>query len=95
MLSDRGRGSEEIQTCGAHLTARATVAAGSLAVYKVKLYRPVAGEPDAYPQRTPALTRPIRWELIAQQYHQPAVPALELDRLQVGEAGGRLTETRR
>lgn len=35
---------------------------------KVKLYRPVAGEPDAYPQLTPALTRPIRWELITQQY---------------------------
>lgn len=36
----------------------------------MKLYRPVAGEPDAYPQLTPALTRPIRWELIAQQYDQ-------------------------
>lgn len=39
-------------------------------INKVKLYRPVAGEPDAYPQLTPALTRPIRWELIAQQYDQ-------------------------
>lgn len=28
--------------------------------------RPVVGEPDAYPQ----LTRPIRWELITQQYDQ-------------------------
>ncbi|GGZ41539.1 hypothetical protein GCM10010344_02870 [Streptomyces bluensis] len=37
-------------------------------INKVKLYRPVAGEPDAYPQLAPALTRPIRWELIAQQY---------------------------
>lgn len=27
----------------------------------VKLYRPAAGEPDAYPQLAPALTRPIRW----------------------------------
>ncbi|CAI7978939.1 hypothetical protein FRAHR75_540029 [Frankia sp. Hr75.2] len=26
-------------------------------INKVKLYRPVAGEPDAYPQLTPALTR--------------------------------------
>lgn len=39
-------------------------------INKVKLYRPVAGEPDVYPQLTPALTRPIRWELIAQQYDQ-------------------------
>ncbi|WP_331724139.1 Tn3 family transposase (plasmid) [Streptomyces atratus] len=39
-------------------------------INKVKLYRPVAGEPDAYPQLTPALTRPIRWELITQQYDQ-------------------------
>ncbi|MFD9574560.1 Tn3 family transposase [Streptomyces sp. NPDC059982] len=39
-------------------------------INKVKLYRPLAGEPDAYPQLTPALTRPIRWELIAQQYDQ-------------------------
>ncbi|MFF2518261.1 Tn3 family transposase [Streptomyces sp. NPDC058086] len=39
-------------------------------INKVKLYRPVAGEPDAYPQLAPALTRPIRWELIAQQYDQ-------------------------
>ncbi|MER6314417.1 Tn3 family transposase [Streptomyces sp. NPDC001581] len=39
-------------------------------INKVKLYRPVAGEPDAYPGLAPALTRPIRWELIAQQYDQ-------------------------
>ncbi|WP_258036226.1 transposase [Streptomyces sp. SM10] len=39
-------------------------------INKVKPYRPVAGEPDAYPQLTPVLTRPIRWELIAQQYDQ-------------------------
>ncbi|MFF3123686.1 Tn3 family transposase [Streptomyces sp. NPDC057908] len=39
-------------------------------INKVRLYRPVAGEPDAYPQLTPALTRPIRWELITQQYDQ-------------------------
>ncbi|MET9662332.1 Tn3 family transposase [Streptomyces sp. NPDC006510] len=36
----------------------------------MKLYRPVAGEPGAYPRLTPALTRPIRWALIAQQYDQ-------------------------
>ena len=36
----------------------------------MKLYRPVAGEPDAYPNLAPALTRPIRWDLIGQQYDQ-------------------------
>nr|WP_258308898.1 transposase [Streptomyces sp. NWU339] len=30
----------------------------------------MAGEADAYPRLAPALTRPIRWELIAQQYDQ-------------------------
>jgi TnpA family transposase len=37
-------------------------------INKVNLYRPGAGEPDAYPQLRPALTRPIRWDLIASQY---------------------------
>jgi TnpA family transposase len=37
-------------------------------INKVKLYRPAAGQPDAYPRLTPALTRPIRWDLIAEQY---------------------------
>jgi TnpA family transposase len=36
----------------------------------VKLYRPAAGEPDAYPRLAPALTRPIRWDVIGQQYDQ-------------------------
>ena len=39
-------------------------------INKVKLYRAAAGEPAAYPHLAPALTRPIRWELIAQQYDQ-------------------------
>ena len=39
-------------------------------INKVELYRPAAGEPDAYPRLAPALTRPIRWDLIAQQYDQ-------------------------
>ncbi|MEU2287041.1 Tn3 family transposase [Streptomyces sp. NPDC013178] len=30
----------------------------------------MAGDPDAYPRLAPALTRPIRWELITQQYDQ-------------------------
>lgn len=39
-------------------------------INKVRLYRPVTGEPDAYPRLTPALTRPIRWDVIAEQYDQ-------------------------
>ena len=31
---------------------------------------PAAGDQDAYPLLAPALTRPIRWDLIAQQYDQ-------------------------
>ncbi len=37
-------------------------------INKVRLYRPAVGEPDAYPGLAPALTRPIRWDLIAEQY---------------------------
>jgi TnpA family transposase len=36
----------------------------------VKLYRPATGEPDTYQRLAPALTRPIRWDLIAEQYDQ-------------------------
>jgi len=36
----------------------------------VKLYRPGAGDPDAYPRLQAALTRPIRWDVIAEQYDQ-------------------------
>jgi len=39
-------------------------------INKVRLYRPAAGEPDAYPRLTAALTRPIRWDVIAEQYDQ-------------------------
>jgi len=39
-------------------------------VNTVRLYRPATGQPDAYPRLEPALTRPIRWDLIAQQYDQ-------------------------
>ncbi len=37
-------------------------------INKVKLYQPDRGNPDAYPSLTPAMTRPIRWELIEQNY---------------------------
>jgi TnpA family transposase len=39
-------------------------------INKVRLYRPAAGEPVAYPRLTAALTRPIRWDIIAEQYDQ-------------------------
>ncbi len=39
-------------------------------INKTRLYRPRAGEPDAYPHLTPALTRPIRWGIVDEQYDQ-------------------------
>lgn len=39
-------------------------------INKVRLYRPATGQQEAYPRLAPALTRPIRWDLIAQQYDQ-------------------------
>ena len=39
-------------------------------INKVKLYRLAPGETDRHPALAPAMTRPIRWELIAQQYDQ-------------------------
>jgi TnpA family transposase len=35
-----------------------------------KLYRPQIGQPDAYPNLQKILTRPIKWDLIRQQYDQ-------------------------
>lgn len=39
-------------------------------INKVRLYRPAAGDPGAYPNLAPALTRPIRWDVIAHNYDQ-------------------------
>jgi TnpA family transposase len=39
-------------------------------INKVRLYRPATGQPDSYPQLAPALTRPIRWDLVEQNYDQ-------------------------
>ncbi|KKC04333.1 Tn3 family transposase [Mycobacterium nebraskense] len=39
-------------------------------INKVKLYRPAAGEPDLWPGLRPAMTRPISWTKIAEQYDQ-------------------------
>lgn len=38
------------------------------ALPRQKLYRPTTGQPDAYPNLQPILTRPIKWELIRQHY---------------------------
>ena len=37
-------------------------------INRCKLYLPTAGDLDRYPRLRPALTSPIRWELIEQQY---------------------------
>lgn len=39
-------------------------------INKVKLYRVGPGQTDRHPRLAPAMTRPIRWDLIAQQYDQ-------------------------
>jgi TnpA family transposase len=39
-------------------------------INKVRLYRPATGLADAYQRLTPALTRPIRWDLVEQNYDQ-------------------------
>ena len=39
-------------------------------IHSKKLYRPYTGEPEAYENLQPVLTRPINWELIRQQYDQ-------------------------
>lgn len=39
-------------------------------IHRQKLYRPEAGNPNAYPHLQLVLTRPINWELIRQQYDQ-------------------------
>jgi TnpA family transposase len=39
-------------------------------INKVKLYRPAVGEPDLWPGLKPAMTRPINWTKIAEQYDQ-------------------------
>ncbi|WP_264159304.1 transposase [Actinomadura rudentiformis] len=39
-------------------------------INKVRLYRPATGEPSAYPNLAPALTRPIKWDVIDHNYDQ-------------------------
>lgn len=40
------------------------------AIHKEKLYRPESGKPDDYQNLQNILTRPIRWDLILEQYDQ-------------------------
>ena len=40
------------------------------AIHAQKLYRPEAGQPDAYPNLQLVLTKPIDWDLVRQQYDQ-------------------------
>lgn len=40
------------------------------AINKQKLYRPEAGQPDAYPNLQLILTKPIDWDLVRQQYDE-------------------------
>ena len=39
-------------------------------IHAQRLYRPIAGEPDAYPGLRPVLSRPIDWDLIRRQYNE-------------------------
>ena len=39
-------------------------------INQVKLYLPGKGDTGAYPLLQPALTRPVRWDIIEQQYDQ-------------------------
>jgi TnpA family transposase len=39
-------------------------------IHRQKLYRPFAGQSEAYQNLQPILTRPINWDLIRQQYDQ-------------------------
>ena len=50
--------------------ARLPAAAAAQGDPQQQLYRPEAGEPDAYPDLQPVLTRPIDWDLIRQQYDE-------------------------
>jgi TnpA family transposase len=38
------------------------------AIHKQTLYRPEAGQPEAFPRLQAVLSRPIKWDLIGQQY---------------------------
>ena len=50
------------------------------AIHVQKLSRPDVGQPDAYKNPRPILTKPIDWELVRQQYDQMIkyVPAVRL-----------------
>jgi len=39
-------------------------------IHAQRLYRPIVGKPDAYPELQPVLSRPIDWDLIRRQYNE-------------------------
>ena len=55
------------------------------AIHSQRLYRPDAGQPDAYPNLQPVLSKPIDWELIRRQYDEMVKYATAL-RLGTAEA---------
>ena len=55
------------------------------AIHAQRLYRPDAGQADAYPHLRPVLSRPIDWELIRRQYDEMVKYATAL-RLGTAEA---------
>ena len=64
-------------------------------INKVRLYRPAAGEPGAFPNLAPALiSRAIRWDLIAQQYDQMIKYATAIRTLFFGKGGDIATNRR-
>ena len=56
------------------------------AIHAQKLYRPDTGQPDAYPNLQPILTRSINWALIREQYDEMVKYATAL-RLGTAETG--------
>ena len=55
------------------------------AIHSQRLYKPDTGQPDAYPNLQPVLSRPIDWELIRRQYDEMVKYATAL-RLGTAEA---------
>jgi len=47
-------------------------------IHAQKLYRPETGQPEAYPNLQPILTRPINWALISEQYDEMVKYAMAL-----------------
>ena len=55
-------------------------------IHAQRLYRPVAGEPDAYPGLQPVPSRPIDWDLIRRPINPHALPDIRAE-YQSGSTG--------